>query len=129
MILEAFVKLTMVSFVLVIPLICLNFPNDLIKVSGGDNFEKIVAIDEIFEPHQPGNLSYTMFESVQEALPDCALRDVVVENEFEEALLSNVIPLDDIGVRFDDVGALENVKKTLKELVMLPLQRPELIRK
>lgn len=27
---------------------------------------------------------------------------------------------------FDDIGALENVKETLKELVMLPLQRPEL---
>ncbi|KAE8722861.1 ATP binding protein, putative isoform 3 [Hibiscus syriacus] len=32
----------------------------------------------------------------------------------------------DIGVSFDDIGALENVKDTLKELVMLPLQRPEL---
>ncbi|QHO52658.1 Fidgetin-like protein [Arachis hypogaea] len=27
---------------------------------------------------------------------------------------------------FDDIGALENVKDTLKELVMLPLQRPKL---
>ncbi|CAL5321726.1 unnamed protein product [Camellia sinensis] len=32
----------------------------------------------------------------------------------------------DIGLTFDDIGALENVKDTLKELVMLPLQRPEL---
>ncbi|KAK6118094.1 hypothetical protein DH2020_048164 [Rehmannia glutinosa] len=41
-------------------------------------------------------------------------------------LLADVIPPSDIGVTFDDIGALENVKDTLKELVMLPLQRPEL---
>jgi hypothetical protein len=40
--------------------------------------------------------------------------------------LTDVIPPNDIGVTFDDIGALENVKDTLKELVMLPLQRPEL---
>ncbi|KAL5543937.1 hypothetical protein UlMin_007721 [Ulmus minor] len=55
-----------------------------------------------------------------------SLKDVVTENEFEKRLLSDVIPPSDIGVTFDDIGALENVKDTLKELVMLPLQRPEL---
>ena len=53
-------------------------------------------------------------------------QDVVTENEFEKRLLADVIPPTDIGVTFDDIGALENVKDTLKELVMLPLQRPEL---
>lgn len=53
-------------------------------------------------------------------------QDVVTENEFEKKLLADVIPPTDIGVTFDDIGALENVKDTLKELVMLPLQRPEL---
>ncbi|XP_031260472.1 fidgetin-like [Pistacia vera] len=55
-----------------------------------------------------------------------SLKDVVTENEFEKRLLSDVIPPSDIGVTFEDIGALENVKDTLKELVMLPLQRPEL---
>ncbi|ONK78664.1 uncharacterized protein A4U43_C02F21160 [Asparagus officinalis] len=55
-----------------------------------------------------------------------SLKDVVTENEFEKRLLTEVIPPNDIGVTFDDIGALENVKDTLKELVMLPLQRPEL---
>ncbi|MBA0769565.1 hypothetical protein Gotri_018283 [Gossypium trilobum] len=55
-----------------------------------------------------------------------SLKDVVTENEFEKKLLADVIPPSDIGVSFDDIGALENVKDTLKELVMLPLQRPEL---
>ncbi|XP_042483680.1 uncharacterized protein LOC122064050 isoform X2 [Macadamia integrifolia] len=55
-----------------------------------------------------------------------SLKDVVTENEFEKRLLADVIPANDIGVTFEDIGALENVKDTLKELVMLPLQRPEL---
>ncbi|KAG8090294.1 hypothetical protein GUJ93_ZPchr0011g28252 [Zizania palustris] len=55
-----------------------------------------------------------------------SLKDVVTENDFEKRLLADVIPPTDIGVTFDDIGALENVKDTLKELVMLPLQRPEL---
>jgi hypothetical protein len=55
-----------------------------------------------------------------------SLKDVVTENEFEKRLLGDVIPPSDIGVTFDDIGALEKVKDTLKELVMLPLQRPEL---
>ncbi|KAF7043059.1 hypothetical protein CFC21_052502 [Triticum aestivum] len=55
-----------------------------------------------------------------------SLKDVATENEFEKRLLADVIPPNDIGVTFDDIGALENVKETLKELVMLPLQRPEL---
>ncbi|XP_040381754.1 uncharacterized protein LOC102705092 [Oryza brachyantha] len=58
-----------------------------------------------------------------------SLKDVATENEFEKRLLGDVIPPDEIGVTFEDIGALENVKETLKELVMLPLQRPELFSK
>ncbi len=57
------------------------------------------------------------------------LRDVETENEFEKRMLSEVIPPSEIGVRFEDIGALDSVKDTLRELVMLPLQRPELFRK
>ncbi|GAU38336.1 hypothetical protein TSUD_61970 [Trifolium subterraneum] len=32
----------------------------------------------------------------------------------------------EIGVQFDDIGALEDVKKALQELVILPMRRPEL---
>ncbi|KAK2403640.1 AAA-type ATPase family protein [Trifolium repens] len=55
-----------------------------------------------------------------------SLKDVVTENEFEKKLLGDVIPPTELGVTFEDIGALENVKDTLKELVMLPLKRPEL---
>ncbi|KQJ86414.2 hypothetical protein BRADI_4g05338v3 [Brachypodium distachyon] len=58
-----------------------------------------------------------------------ALEAVVTENEFEKNLLSDVIAPNDIGVSFRDIGALENVKGTLEELIMLPLKRPELFNK
>uniref|UniRef100_R7W6S0 Protein MSP1 n=1 Tax=Aegilops tauschii TaxID=37682 RepID=R7W6S0_AEGTA len=58
-----------------------------------------------------------------------SLKDIATENEFEKRLLADVIPPDEIGVTFEDIGALESVKETLKELVMLPLQRPELFSK
>lgn len=37
-----------------------------------------------------------------------------------------MVPSDEIGVKFDDIGALEDVKRTLNELVTLPMRRPEL---
>jgi SpoVK/Ycf46/Vps4 family AAA+-type ATPase len=58
-----------------------------------------------------------------------SLKDVATENDFEKRILAEVIPPSEIGVTFDDIGALETVKDTLKELVMLPLQRPELFSK
>ncbi|CAI9785610.1 unnamed protein product [Fraxinus pennsylvanica] len=61
-----------------------------------------------------------------ERVPCLRFQDLVTENEFEKRFLVDVIPPGDVGVTFGDIGALENVKETLKELVMLPLQRPEL---
>lgn len=43
--------------------------------------------------------------------------------------MADVISPSDIGITFNDIGALENVKNTLRELIMLPLQRPELFSK
>lgn len=53
------------------------------------------------------------------------LKDVAVD-QYEKQLLSEVIPPEEINVSFDDIGALEAVKNTLHEVVILPLQRPEL---
>lgn len=53
----------------------------------------------------------------------------LAENEYEKSLVSSVVSANDIGVRFDEVGALEDVKTTLKELIVLPMKRPELFRK
>lgn len=71
-----------------------------------------------------------MLESIQSGSKSStkrkSLKDIATENEFEKRLLADVIPPHEIGVTFEDIGALESVKDTLKELVMLPLQRPEL---
>ncbi|RWW33543.1 hypothetical protein BHE74_00002074 [Ensete ventricosum] len=89
-----------------------------------DDLEKICMKDQTLS-------SETLFQHNKKEL-DISLsltsffQDVVTENEFEKRLLADVVPPKDIGIAFDDIGALENVKDTLKELVMLPLQRPEL---
>jgi SpoVK/Ycf46/Vps4 family AAA+-type ATPase len=55
--------------------------------------------------------------------------DIDTESEFERRLLTDVIPPNELNVSFEDIGALDHVKEALRELVMLPLQRPELFRK
>ncbi|ESW03643.1 hypothetical protein PHAVU_011G030700 [Phaseolus vulgaris] len=50
----------------------------------------------------------------------------LAKDEFESNFISSVVPPSEIGVKFDDVGALEDVKKALNELVILPMRRPEL---
>ncbi|KAJ1281057.1 hypothetical protein BS78_04G279100 [Paspalum vaginatum] len=51
---------------------------------------------------------------------------VLAKDEYERNFISAVVPPNEIGVKFDDVGALEDVKRTLDELVTLPMRRPEL---
>ncbi|KAF0903576.1 hypothetical protein E2562_027991 [Oryza meyeriana var. granulata] len=51
---------------------------------------------------------------------------ILAKDEFERNFISAVIPPNEVGVKFDDIGALEDVKKTLDELVTLPMRRPEL---
>eukprot|EP00761_Pharyngomonas_kirbyi_P013801 gb/GECH01013830.1/.p1 GENE.gb/GECH01013830.1/~~gb/GECH01013830.1/.p1 ORF type:complete len:1210 (+),score=345.92 gb/GECH01013830.1/:1-3630(+) len=70
-----------------------------------------------------------LYNSLREKSPQDAIKDIETENDFERKMVSEVIPSSEIGVKFEDIGALESVKETLKELVMLPLQRPELFRK
>jgi len=58
-----------------------------------------------------------------------SLRNVTTDNDFEKRLLSDVVPADELGVTFESIGALDKIKETLHEIVMLPLQRPELFRR
>ncbi|KAF8117747.1 hypothetical protein N665_0008s0098 [Sinapis alba] len=55
-------------------------------------------------------------------------KDTAKENELK-SLSSDVISSSEISVKFDDIGALEDVKETIMDLVMLPLKRPELLSK
>eukprot|EP00252_Welwitschia_mirabilis_P006536 TRINITY_DN1741_c0_g1_i3.p1 TRINITY_DN1741_c0_g1~~TRINITY_DN1741_c0_g1_i3.p1 ORF type:complete len:906 (-),score=232.97 TRINITY_DN1741_c0_g1_i3:288-3005(-) len=65
--------------------------------------------------------------SVQRSPPLRQLhKDIAYDNEFERLLATEVVSPHELGVTFDSIGALENVKEALREQVMLPLQRPEL---
>lgn len=54
--------------------------------------------------------------------------EVPPDNEFEKRIRPEVIPASEIGVTFADIGALDELKESLQELVMLPLRRPDLFK-
>ncbi|XP_020097633.1 uncharacterized protein LOC109716535 isoform X1 [Ananas comosus] len=54
--------------------------------------------------------------------------ELAPDNEFEKRIRPEVIPASEIGVTFDDIGALDDIKESLQELVMLPLRRPDLFK-
>ncbi|KAK6921325.1 ATPase, AAA-type, core [Dillenia turbinata] len=64
-----------------------------------------------------------------QSLKACALilkLQNLAKDEYESNFVSAVVPPGEIGVKFDDIGALEDVKKALNELAILPMRRPEL---
>ncbi|CAN8252726.1 unnamed protein product [Cochlearia groenlandica] len=54
--------------------------------------------------------------------------EVAPDNEFEKRIRPEVIPANEIGVTFADIGSLDETKESLQELVMLPLRRPDLFK-
>lgn len=54
--------------------------------------------------------------------------EIPPDNEFEKRTRPEVIPASEIGVTFKDIGALDDIKESLQELVMLPLRRPDLFK-
>ncbi|CAI9096966.1 OLC1v1033241C1 [Oldenlandia corymbosa var. corymbosa] len=84
-----------------------------------------------------GNRLYIPRESLEIALlrlkeqetlskkPSQSIKNLA-KDEYESNFVSAVVPPGEIGVKFDDIGALEDVKKALNELVILPMRRPEL---
>ncbi|KAG8652975.1 hypothetical protein MANES_06G154400v8 [Manihot esculenta] len=63
-----------------------------------------------------------------ENLPPAKAPEVPPDNEFEKRIRPEVIPASEIGVTFADIGALDETKESLQELVMLPLRRPDLFK-
>ncbi|KAJ4832359.1 hypothetical protein Tsubulata_002161 [Turnera subulata] len=55
-----------------------------------------------------------------------AAKEIPPDNEFEKRIRPEVIPANEINVTFADIGALDEIKESLQELVMLPLRRPDL---
>lgn len=58
--------------------------------------------------------------------PKDVAKKLTPDNDFEKLIRPTVVPASQIGVTFDDIGALGDIKESLQELVMLPLKRPEL---
>ncbi|GAV85095.1 LOW QUALITY PROTEIN: AAA domain-containing protein, partial [Cephalotus follicularis] len=52
----------------------------------------------------------------------------VLDKEFEKRIRPEVIPENEINVTFADVGALDEIKESLQELVILPLRRSDLLK-
>ncbi|XP_047314464.1 26S proteasome regulatory subunit 6B homolog [Impatiens glandulifera] len=52
--------------------------------------------------------------------------EVPPDNEFEKRIRPEVIPAKEVGVTFADIGAMDEIKESLQELVMLPLRQPDL---
>ncbi|KAL8201416.1 hypothetical protein R6Q57_012755 [Mikania cordata] len=50
----------------------------------------------------------------------------LAKDEYESNFISAVVPPGEIGIKFEDIGALEDVKTALHELAILPMKRPEL---
>ncbi|XP_057772593.1 uncharacterized protein LOC130992111 [Salvia miltiorrhiza] len=84
-----------------------------------------VKEDLLHIPRESLKLAILRFKEEQQPSPSCRKMEEVAKDH-ERDLVSAVVSAADIGVKFDDVGALEHVKKTLYETVILPLKRPEL---
>eukprot|EP00123_Amoebidium_parasiticum_P017245 comp23767_c2_seq1/m.41171 comp23767_c2_seq1/g.41171 ORF comp23767_c2_seq1/g.41171 comp23767_c2_seq1/m.41171 type:complete len:801 (-) comp23767_c2_seq1:214-2616(-) len=61
--------------------------------------------------------------------PHPGVKDVPKLNSFEKKLLPNLVTPGTIGVGFNDIGALDHCKTVLREIITLPLIRPELFSK
>ncbi|KAL4335336.1 hypothetical protein GQ457_07G008370 [Hibiscus cannabinus] len=64
----------------------------------------------------------------ENSAPASKVPEVTPDNEFEKRIRPEVIPSNEIDVTFADIGALEETKESLQELVMLPLRRPDLFK-
>ncbi|CAA6673656.1 unnamed protein product [Spirodela intermedia] len=53
-------------------------------------------------------------------------RPLIQTNQYEDVIACDVINPDHIDVEFDSIGGLDGIKRSLYELVILPLRRPEL---
>ncbi|KAG2410830.1 hypothetical protein LR48_Vigan11g018900 [Vigna angularis] len=62
----------------------------------------------------------------EKSVPAPKAPGVPPDNEFEKRIRPEVIPANEINVTFSDIGALDETKESLQELVMLPLRRPDL---
>lgn len=103
--------------------------SDTLKLEANAEASKEIGNEEATKSEQnadalgPENKSKSEKSSKPAKAPE-----VAPDNEFEKRIRPEVIPANEIGVTFDDIGALGDIKESLQELVMLPLRRPDLFK-
>ncbi|KAJ4875740.1 P-loop containing nucleoside triphosphate hydrolases superfamily protein [Raphanus sativus] len=99
------------------------------KRKGGEVSSKSESKPESSSPENKNELEKSLPSNKNDnnPLPPKA-PEVVPDNEFEKRIRPEVIPANEIGVTFADIGALDETKDSLQELVMLPLRRPDLFK-
>ncbi|KAH0906310.1 hypothetical protein HID58_038137 [Brassica napus] len=98
------------------------------KRKGGEVCSKSESKPESYSPENKNELEKSLPSNKNDnPLPPKA-PEVVPDNEFEKRIRPEVIPADEIGVTFADIGSLDETKDSLQELVMLPLRRPDLFK-
>ncbi|KAG9132896.1 hypothetical protein Leryth_014838 [Lithospermum erythrorhizon] len=93
--------------------------------SGGASGAKPETKSESTAPEKPGEAAATVKDSGS-PIPTPKAPETPPDNEFEKRIRPEVIPASEIGVTFADIGALDEIKESLQELIMLPLRRPDL---
>ncbi|CAL5346319.1 unnamed protein product [Camellia sinensis] len=72
--------------------------------------------------------SVSIVKDASNSAPASKALEIPLNKEFEKCTRPEVIPASEIGVTFKDIGALDDIKESLQELVMLPLRRPDLFK-
>ncbi|KDP22199.1 hypothetical protein JCGZ_26030 [Jatropha curcas] len=90
--------------------------------------EAVGAKTETSSPESKGEIDKSVPGVKKDGENPPAAKEVPPDNEFEKRIRPEVIPPSEIGVTFADIGALDEIKESLQELVMLPLRRPDLFK-
>ncbi|XP_019088521.1 PREDICTED: uncharacterized protein LOC104722110 [Camelina sativa] len=94
----------------------------------GEESEGIVKSESKSETAAPENKNESTPKNECPMPPKAPVNEVAPDNEFEKRIRPEVIPANEIGVTFADIGSLDETKESLQELVMLPLRRPDLFK-
>ncbi|XP_073131716.1 uncharacterized protein [Henckelia pumila] len=100
--------------------------NDAIKLEAQAETSKGASDGEVVRSGPETRSKTTEHENKSEDQPASKTPEDPPDNEFEKRIRPEVIPANEIGVTFADIGALDEIKESLQELVMLPLRRPDL---
>ncbi|KNA19930.1 hypothetical protein SOVF_056920 isoform A, partial [Spinacia oleracea] len=98
------------------------------KGARGDVKPETKAEDAAPEKKGSEEASVPMSKDADNEAASPKIPEVLPDNEFERRIRPEVILASEISVSFADIGALDETKESLQELVMLPLRRPDLFK-